>query len=55
MIRTLRISTTDALVPLAADALVACGAARPADDGPHATRTPVTGGSLGAVPASVAV
>ena len=49
------ISTTDALVPLAADALVACGAARPAADGPHLTRTPVTGGSLGAVPASVAV
>jgi aldehyde dehydrogenase (NAD+) len=49
------ISTTDALVPLAADALVACGAARPVDDGPHPTRTPVTGGSLGAVGASVPV
>ncbi len=49
------ISTTDALVPLAADALAACGAAGLTPDGRQAARTPVTGGSLGAVADSVAV
>jgi aldehyde dehydrogenase (NAD+) len=49
------ISTTDALVPLAIDALAACGAADLSADGPHRTRTPVTGGWLGAVTSPIGV
>jgi aldehyde dehydrogenase (NAD+) len=43
------ISTTDALVPLAIDALAACGAASLSDSGRHHARTPVTGMQLGSV------
>ncbi len=49
------ISTTDALVPLAIDALAACGAAGFATDGPHLIRTPVTGASLGTVAGTIGV
>ena len=49
------ISTTDVLVPLALDALTACGATGLSADGAHRARTPVTGGQLGAVDATVAI
>ncbi len=49
------ISTTDVLVPLALDALTACGATGVSADGAHRARTPVTGGQLGTVDATVAV
>jgi len=49
------ISTTDELVPLALQALVACGADRFTAEGHHLVRTPVTGASLGAVAAGLGV
>ena len=49
------ITSTDTLVRLAADALAACGAPPLASDGPHGARSPITGGTLGAVAATVSV
>ena len=49
------LTTTDELVPLAQEALAACGAPRFLAEGAHAVRTPVTGAVLGAVTEGVGV